>query len=493
MWREILNGIVQAWLWIWHHIFYINIFFSVLVVFFQRKDPKSIWSWLLVLNCIPVAGFLLYLLIGWDLYKSKMFKLKEIEDTLNAAIGKQEEILKRKELPIEDERLSGYEDMIMYNLRSGGAVYTDGNAVEIYTDGHKKFEALVEEIKKAKSYIHLQYYIIKPDGLFWKLEEELAKKAAEGVEVRILYDSLGCRKMRKKYWKRLKSEGIQVAEFFPIDLLRLRFRINYRNHRKIVVIDGKTGFVGGYNIGREYLGLDGYFGYWRDTHLKIKGPAVRDLQLRFVLDWNYAAQENLFRDKKYFDMEEERPRSEGKCGIQIITSGPDSRGHSVKNNYIRMIHKAKEHVYIQTPYFVPDEAYLNAIKIAARSGIDVRLMIPCKPDHPFIYWATYSYMEELIAAGVKCYMYDNGFLHAKGMMVDGLVSCYGTANMDIRSFHLNFEVNAILYSREVTQRLEESFLQDLEVCTRITPMLYAKRSLYIRAKEQVSRMLSPLL
>lgn len=493
MWQEVFHVIAQGWLWIWHHIFYINIFFSVLVVFFQRKDPKSIWSWLLVLNCIPVVGFLLYLIIGWDLYKSKMFKLKEIEDTLNAAIGKQEEILKRKEMHIADEDLAGYEDLIMYNLRSGGAVYSEDNQVEIYTDGREKFAALVEEIRKAKKYIHLQYYIIKPDELFWKLEEELAKKAAEGVEVRILYDSLGCRNMRRKDWKRLKSEGIQVAEFFPIGIFRYHFRINYRNHRKIVVIDGKTGFVGGFNIGREYLGLDEYFGYWRDTHLKIKGSAVRDLQLRFVLDWNYAAQENLFREGKYFDMEEPDERLTGKCGIQIITSGPDSRGHSVKNNYIRMIHKAKDHVYIQTPYFVPDEAYLNAIKIAARSGVDVRLMIPCKPDHPFIYWASYSYMEELIAAGVKCYIYNNGFLHAKGMMVDGLVSCYGTANMDIRSFHLNFEVNATLYSKEVTGKLEEAFRKDLENCTRITPMLYAKRSLIIRIKEQISRMLSPLL
>ena len=493
MWREILTGIVQVWLWIWHHIFYINIFFSILVVFFQRKDPKSIWSWLLVLNCIPVVGFLLYLIIGWDLYKSKIFKLKEIEDTLNAAIGKQEEILKRKELQIGDEELSGYEDMIMYNLRSGGAVYSEDNEVEIYTDGHVKFSALMEEIKKAESYIHLQYYIIKPDELFLEMEKELAKKAAEGVEVRILCDSLGCRKMRRKDWKRLKAEGIQTAIFFPIGFWRYRFRINYRNHRKIAVIDGRTGFVGGFNIGREYLGLDEYFGYWRDTHLKIKGSAVRDLQLRFVLDWNYAARENLFRNGKYFSIEESAPQAKNKCGIQIITSGPDSRGHSVKNNYIRMIHKAKEHVYIQTPYFVPDEAYLNAIKIAARSGVDVRLMIPCKPDHPFIYWASYSYIGELIAAGVKCYVYDNGFLHAKGMMVDGLVSCYGTANMDIRSFHLNFEVNATIYSREVTEKLEKAFLQDLEACTRITSMLYAKRSLWIRIKEQVSRMLSPLL
>lgn len=499
MWLEMLsgiaNGILGAWLWTWHHIFYINIVFSIVVVFFQRKDPKSIWSWLLVLNCIPVVGFLLYLLIGTDLYKSKMFKLKEIEDTLNAAIGKQEEIIKQKKMHLADERLSDYEDLIMYNLRSGGAVYSEDNQVEIYTDGKEKFAALVEAIRSAKKFIHLQYYIIQPDELFFNLEKELVKKVKEGVEVRILYDSLGCRNMKKKDWKRLREEGIQLAEFFPLALWKLRMRINYRNHRKIAVIDGKIGFVGGFNIGREYLGMDDYFGYWRDTHLKIQGSAVRDLQLRFVLDWNYASGENLFRNGEYFEdeLEDTICESKEKCGIQIITSGPDSRGHSVKNNYIRMIHKAKEHVYIQTPYFVPDEAYLNAIKIAARSGVDVRLMIPCKPDHPFIYWATYSYMEELISAGVKCYVYNNGFLHAKGMMVDGLVSCYGTANMDIRSFHLNFEVNATLYSEKVTKQLEAAFEKDLEDCSRITPMIYAKRSLVIRIKEQVSRMLSPLL
>lgn len=493
MWKEAFDNVIQIWLWLWHHIFYVNIVLSIVVVFVQRKDPKSIWSWLLVLNCIPIVGFLLYLLIGQDLYKSKMFKLKEIEDTLNAAIGKQEKSLMRKELKMSDADLSDYEDLIMYNLQSGGAVYSENNEVEIYTDGHKKFDALVEEIRKAKEYIHLQYYIIQPDELFNRLEKELAAKVKEGVEVRILYDSLGCRNMRKRDWRRLREEGIQLAEFFPIILWRLRFRINYRNHRKIAVIDGKTGFVGGFNIGREYLGLDEYFGYWRDTHLKICGPAVQDLQLRFVLDWNYASGENLFQGGKYFTVKEAEENIEGKCGIQIITSGPDSRGHSVKNNYIRLIHKAKEHIYIQTPYFIPDEAYLNAIKIAARSGIDVRLMIPCKPDHPFIYWATYSYMDELIAAGVKCYTYDDGFLHAKGMMVDGNVSCYGTANMDIRSFHLNFEVNATLYSKDITRKLEEAFRADLEHCSRITPTLYAKRSFWIRMKEQISRLLSPLL
>lgn len=489
MLETIWEYVKQVWLWVWDNIFFINIVLSIMIVFFQRRDPKTVWTWLLVLNFIPLLGFFLYLLIGQDMYKKKMFKTKEIEDTLNAAIGKQEEILLKNELNIEDSSIKEYSDLVMYNLQSGGAVYSDNNEVEIYTDGKRKFEALIEEIKKAKKFIHIQYYIIQPDELFWNIEKELVKKVKEGVEVRILYDGMGCRHMRQKDWKRLRQEGIMLAEFFPAYLKKFQLRLNYRNHRKIVVIDGETAFVGGFNIGREYLGLDSKFGYWRDTHLQIKGSAVRDLQLRFVLDWNYAASENLFQDGKYFEV----PEGKGKTGIQIITSGPDSRGHNVKNNYIRLLHKAKKSVYIQTPYFIPDEAYLNAIKIAARSGIDVRLMIPCKPDHPFVYWATYSYMDDLINAGVKCYTYNNGFLHAKGMMVDGIVSCFGTANMDIRSFHLNFEVNATIYSKEITGKLEEIFCEDLNLCTRITPTLYAKRSLKIRIKEQVSRLLSPLL
>lgn len=488
--ETVLESVKQVWFWMWDNIFFINIVLSIIIVFFQRRDPKTVWTWLLVLNFIPVVGFFLYLLIGQDLFKKKMFKTKEIEDTLNAAIGKQEELLLKKGMDIVDPDLQEYSDLVMYNLQSGGAVYSNDNDVEIFTDGKEKFKALIEEIRKAKEYIHIQYYIIQPDELFFSIEKELVKKVEEGVEVRILYDSMGCRNMKAEHWKRLRKEGIMLAEFFPAFLKRFQLRINYRNHRKIVVIDGETAFVGGFNIGREYLGLDKKFGYWRDTHLKIKGSAVADLQLRFVLDWNYAASQNLFREEKYFRFPE---KGERKNGIQIITSGPDSKGHNVKNNYIRLLHKARKNVFIQTPYFIPDEAYLNAIKIAARSGVDVRLMIPCKPDHPFVYWATYSYMDDLINAGVKCYTYDNGFLHAKGMMVDGLVSCFGTANMDIRSFHLNFEVNATIYSKKVTGELENIFREDLKLCTRITPTLYAKRSFVIRIKEQVSRLLSPLL
>ena len=272
---------------------------------------------------------------------------------------------------------------------------------------------------------------------------------------------------------------------------QLQLRVNYRNHRKIVVIDGRVGFVGGFNVGREYLGRDKKFGYWRDTHLCIEGAAVTSLAVRFVLDWNYAAKENLFLEDSLFEIPQYTRN--GRDPVQIISSGPDSKTKMIHDNYLRLIHRAQDHVYIQTPYFIPDDSILDALKIAAKSGVDVRIMIPCKPDHPFVYWATYSYIGEMVAAGAKCYVYNNGFLHAKTLSIDGMVACVGTANMDFRSFGLNFEVNAVIYSERTVQRLERAFENDMTLCTQVTRKVYDERGLVIKAKEQFSRLLSPLL
>ena len=297
--------------------------------------------------------------------------------------------------------------------------------------------------------------------------------------------------MKNRDWERLEKEGIQVAEFFPALLGQLQLRVNYRNHRKIVVIDGRVGFVGGFNVGREYLGRDKKFGYWRDTHLCIEGAAVTSLAVRFVLDWNYAAKENLFLEDSLFEITQYTRN--GRDPVQIISSGPDSKTKMIHDNYLRLIHRAQDHVYIQTPYFIPDDSILDALKIAAKSGVDVRIMIPCKPDHPFVYWATYSYIGEMVAAGAKCYVYNNGFLHAKTLSIDGMVACVGTANMDFRSFGLNFEVNAVIYSERTVQRLERAFENDMTLCTQVTRKVYDERGLVIKAKEQFSRLLSPLL
>ncbi|MDL2301176.1 cardiolipin synthase [Lachnospiraceae bacterium OttesenSCG-928-D06] len=468
-----------------------NLLFAIVIIFFERRSPKSVWAWLLLLYFIPILGFVIYLFAGTDVHKRKMFKTKEVEDQLSEAIRQQEYQMKTKKLEESNNNISSYTDLVIYNLKTSGAVLTDDNDVDIYIDGNEKFNALIEDMKNAKHFIHIQYYIIKNDVLFNRIKDVLIEKASEGVEVRILYDGMGGRTIRKKYWRELNAKGIITAEFFPASLRRLHLRINYRNHRKIVVIDNKVGYVGGFNIGKEYIGLDKKFGYWRDTHLRLMGSSVLSLELRFILDWNYAARENLFSDNKYFEQEPFTSREH--CEMQIISSGPDNASQQIRDNYLRMIHKAKKSIYIQTPYFIPDDSMLDALMIAVRSGIDVNIMIPCMPDHPFVYWATYSYIGDLAMAGAKCYTYDNGFLHSKGMIVDGKILCYGTANMDIRSFALNFEVNAVIYDKGKALEMENIFKEDLNKCSQITRDVYTRRKLLIRVKEQVCRLLSPLL
>lgn len=497
----ILEAALTGWDWLIDNIIYVNLLLSVVIVFFQRRDPKAVWTWLLALYFIPGFGILLYLLFGQDFHKSKMFRIKNLEDKMRYSVESQEEMLRSfNHENLEDPLVRDYGDLIMYNLKTSGCVMTVYNELEIFTDGEAKFEDLRRSLRQARHFIHIQYYIIKNDELFDSIVPILIDRVRNGVEVRILYDGMGGRFMPQKRWEQLEKAGVKVGVFFPALLGRLNLRINYRNHRKIVVIDGNIGYVGGFNIGREYISRDPKFGYWRDTHLRITGDAVVSLQIRFALDWNYVTHENLFTNMAYFEPQDRadlvRAMQTGEkrlLAIQIVASGPDTLDRQIRNNYLELFHKARKNIYIQTPYFVPDDTILSALKIAARSGVDVRLMIPCKPDHPFVYWATYSYAGDLLQAGARCYVYDNGFLHAKGVMVDGRVSCYGTANMDIRSFELNFEVNATIYDEEVTRELEEIFRNDLYHCREITPEVYEKRSLLIRVKEQGSRLLSPLL
>lgn len=506
LFNVVVETVSAVWDWIPEHLIFVNLLMSVGIVFFQRRDPRTVWAWLLALNFIPVFGIIFYLLFCQDFKKSRMFRIKEVEDRLNCPAKLQEDCIKSRDLALLGDLADDYEPLVLYNLDTSGSVLTMNNKVQIFTDGEDKFQDLRCELEKAEEYIHMEYYIIKNDEVFDSIAPILIRKAGEGVQVRILADGMGGRFMPGSRWEALKQAGVQVGIFFPPVLGRLNLRVNYRNHRKIVVIDGRWGYVGGFNIGREYVSKDPKFGYWRDTHLKLGGEAVLSLQIRFALDWNYAVGENLFQDARYFELyiPTDRPQmkdASGKVscvhipevGIQIIASGPDTMYRQIRDNYLELFHQARKHIYIQTPYFVPDDAVLSALQIAARSGVDVRLMIPCKPDHPFVYWATYSYVGDLLRAGARCFTYENGFLHAKGVCVDGQVCCYGTANMDIRSFELNFEVNAVIYNQKITEQMEEIFVNDLESCREITRELYEARGLVTRFKEQCSRLLSPLL
>lgn len=485
------NKLMEFLSFIFGHLVFINLLLAIVIVFFQRKDPKSVWAWLLILYFIPVLGFIFYLLLGTDMNKARLFRTKEIEDKLSDAIAQQQAVIRSSNLTQLHPDLAVYSDLVLYHLQVSGSILTNDNHVRIIADGREKFKQLIEDLENAESFIHIQYYIIKDDEVFDAIRKVLIEKAAQGVEVRILFDSMGCRSVKSSMWKTLRNAGIETAEFFPAILGRLQLRVNYRNHRKIVVIDGKIGYVGGFNVAKEYVGMDKKFGYWRDTHLRIDGGAVQALQGRFLLDWNYANRGHALEFEKYL-LAEQSPASQG-CFMQIVTSGPDTRTQSIRDTYLRLIHKAVRNIYIQTPYFIPDESILSALLVAARSGVEVNIMIPCKPDHPFVYWATYSYVGDLVLAGASCYTYEKGFIHAKGIVVDEMVLCYGTANMDIRSFSLNFEVNAIVYDRRKAEEMADIFRNDLRDCRQITRNSYLSRSLPLRIKEQVCRLLSPLL
>jgi len=470
-------------------IFFLNFVLAMTIVFLEHKNPTSTWAWLLVLTFIPLGGFILYLIFGRKLSRKKLF-IWDNKSRLGVkkAVENQLQILDEGSYPIP-EPYQNNRDLFYLHLRNNDALLTQENEVNIFSDGRAKFEQLIADLEAAEDHIHFQYYIYRSDQLGMQIGELLKKKAREGVEVRFLYDDLGSRRIKHSFVNDLKKAGVQVEAFFPSLIPKVNFKINYRNHRKIVVIDGKIGYLGGFNVGNEYLGKVRKYGYWRDTHLRIVGSAVKSLQTRFILDWNQASKHQLILyDQTYYQAE-----PKGNVGMQIVSSGPDSDWEQIKYGYIKLIMEAEEYVYIQTPYFIPDESLADVVKIAALSGIDVRIMIPNKPDHPFVYWATYSYIGNMLEAGAKVYVYKNGFLHAKTIMFDGKIASVGTANIDVRSFRLNFEVNAFMYSQDVTQRLIEDFKDDMKNSDLLTLEKYEQRSLWIRIKESIARLISPIL
>lgn len=469
----------------------ISVVLSLIIVFVERKEPGIMWAWLLLLNTVPIIGFLLYIMLGMNSYKERMFRTSTVGKELRKIANSQEKLISSKSQMFKSKALYRFTDMVRYNLETADAIVTNNNVVHIVISGEEKISKLKRDIESAKCYIHIQYYIIQSDEVWDELAGCLIKKAKENIDVRVLYDGMGSRKLGRKRKKLLYENGVKVAEFFPPLLGKFHLRVNYRNHRKIVVIDGAIGYVGGFNIGREYLGKEKRFGYWRDTHLRIEGAATTSLAMRFTLDWSYATGEDMFQEDIAFTIP--HYSEAGTTAVQIISSGPDTRYQQIRDNYLMMINNAKKNVYIQTPYFVPDEAILTALKIATASGVDVRIMIPNKPDHPMVYWATYSYIGELIEAGAKCYTYENGFIHAKIVTVDGMVCSCGTANMDIRSFKLNFEVGAIIYDAEVTKVMEAHIESDFEDCLQLTTQVYDDRGYFIKCKEGFARLFSPIL
>lgn len=474
--------------------FLMNIVLALLIVFLDRdrRDATSTWAWLFLLFVMPILGFIVYIFFGRAVKKKRErgFEHNQIEDGLKRL---------RSQLQDDTNKISDSKNPIVRKhadiantlLTKEQSFLSNNNNIDIYTDGHDLYDQMKQDLRNAKRYIHMEYYVLKLDGLGSEIIEILEEKAAEGLEVKLLYDAVGSKSVHNSNFKKFQSEGGQVEAFFKSKIPFINFRVNNRNHRKIVIIDGLTGYVGGFNIGDEYLGLDEKFGYWRDTHLRVRGDGVDALQLSFIHDWNsQAKREQLEYNKRYFP---NNAYQGGNVSMQLAVSAPSDNWHQIEFGYMKMIMNAKKSIYMHSPYFIPDKGFINALRIAAKSGVDVRLIIPCKPDHIFVYWATITSVAQLIKDGVKVYTYENGFIHSKMIMIDDEVSSVGTANMDVRSFELNFEINAFMYDTQIAEQLKEAFFEDLKVSKELTEERYEQRSHWIKFKQSIAKLASPIL
>ena len=466
-------------------ILVINIVSAMSLVFIERKEPTTTWAWLIILLIFPGGGFLIYLLFGQNLSRQRIFREKKISDKLKVTESKNKQHLSEADKYNNDN----FKDLVLMHCNNSGAKYTVGNEVKTYTNGEDKFKDLLEDIRNAKKFIHIQYYIFRFDDLGETIINELRNKALEGVEIRLLYDAMGSRSINKKTLKYLKDVGIKVSVFFPAVFRHINLRLNYRNHRKIVVIDGEIGYVGGFNVGNEYINRGKQFKFWRDTHVKIRGAAVAELNKRFILDWDYAADENITDIAKYFP----KAKMYDDIGIQIVSSGPDHMEEYIKNGYMKIINNAKKYVYIQTPYLVPDEPMIEALKLAALSGVDIRIIVPGSPDHFFMEWMLSANIGIMLDYGIKIYRYQKGFIHSKTIVADGEVCSIGTANLDIRSFKLNFEINAFIYGEKVAKEQEGIFKKDQEDSMLVIREEYEKRTRGLKIKESLIRLVAPIL
>ena len=471
-------------------LIFANIVAAIAAIILERRNPAASAAWVTVIFMLPVAGIVLFFLLSQNISARKLYKLSEFEEMkIDSSLKNQINEIKNGTYRFSTEEGKLWQDMIHLNQLYGRAYYSQNNSVEFITDGRQMFDTMMQDIMSARETINIMFFIVKNDETGRQFIDALTQKAREGVEVRLLLDSMGSRQINDRVLRDFLDAGGKRAYFFPRKLNLVNFDFNYRNHRKLAVIDGIIGYTGGFNIAREYLGLKKKFGYWRDTHIRITGQSVQDINARFILDWRTASKEKIVLSEAFYS----GVISEGNTGIQIVSSGPDSVKEEVKRSLMKMITSAERSIYVQTPYFVPDDSILESLKMAAQCGVDVRVMIPCIPDHPLVYWATYSYAGELVKSGGRVFIYENGFLHSKTMVVDGEVGTVGSANFDRRSFSLNFESNAFIYDKKEAQTMERIFCEDLKECRELTISLYENRSRTIKVKEVAARLLSDLL
>jgi cardiolipin synthase A/B len=459
----------------------------LMILFTDYRHPEKAVAWISVLFFLPIVGIAMYYFIAKTYTQGRKVKRKtrmmmkemrrethRLSRLMEKGQGEPREIEK-------DERLFG----LLNNLP--GAPITKCNEVELYNSAHKAYEAILEAMEAALHHIHLEYYTFRDDGIGIRFQEVMIRKAREGVEVRFLYDGIGSLDLSDRYLRKLEQAGVKTGCFLPPLFALMDKRLNYRNHRKIVVTDGQVGFLGGVNVGDEYLGQHTKLGFWRDTHMRVVGDAVYYLQHTFIQDWFFVKGE-LLTDDRFFP----EHGCQGEELVQIVNSGPDTHWDTIMEVYFSAIATARNKLYITTPYFIPDQGIRVALKTAAISGVDVRIILPQVPDTRIVHWASMSYLEELLQAGVRFYMYGKGFIHAKVLIVDDKMASVGTANMDMRSFFNNFEQNAVLFDSHLIRTLEAHFEEDLRECKEVKLDEFENRSRLKKYKEVIGRMLSPL-
>ncbi|MGE5393984.1 MAG: cardiolipin synthase [Candidatus Saccharibacteria bacterium] len=470
-------------------VYFLTVLFIAVLIILENRNPVKTISWILVLVLLPFFGIVIYLFFGQEYRKNKMYSRKGLKDLerLRKLTLVQLNSLPNNQFQIS-ERLYTKRRLINLLLSNSNAILTNNNEVTILHNGEQTFPEIFKAIEQAKHHIHLEYYIVEDDVIGNYLRELLILKAREGVEVRFIYDDVGSWELKRKFIRSMRDAGIKVDCFMRVRFPMLTSKVNYRNHRKILVVDGQTAFVGGLNFADRYQeGIPG-IGHWRDTHLKVTGGGATALQIIFMADWYFVSKE-IFKGVKYF-----KPFESGKGKlVQMTASGPDSDWESIGQAYFSAIASATESVFISTPYLMPTADIMTALKTSALGGIDVRIIVPGLSDAIFPKWGTNSYIEELLEAGVKIYFYKAGFIHSKVIIVDGIFSSVGTANLDFRSLETNFEVNAMIYDEEIAATLTRQFLEDQGKSQEVSLNKWVKRPRINKVKESFARILSPML
>jgi cardiolipin synthase len=450
-------------------------------VLMSRKETTSTVAWCLLVFFVPLVGSLIFFVFGYQHVNKPLARKRRHKQSFQLANPP----TSADAADLRDESWKGLSHLAQH---FGCPPATTGNRVDFYTEGQPAYEAKLAAIEAAQHHIHLEYFIVQPDASGQRFRDALVRKARAGVEVRLIYDAIGSRKLTPEFLQQLRDAGAQVYAFMPLNLLRRRLQVNLRDHRKILIVDGHVAFTGGLNIGDEYLGLSPRHGFWRDTHVRIEGPAVLDLQRVFCENWDFAADQAL-AGPAYFPT----PISAGPHPVQVVESGPDRELKAIREVYFAAIWRARRSVWIATPYFVPDAGLRDALILAGYLGLDVRLLGQFHPDKWIPYFAGRWYWADMLDAGVKVYQYTRGMMHAKVVIVDGSWASVGTANLDNRSLHLNFEVNCLFDTPALAAELAEAFQRDLAVSVQLDRAVFAQRPLAGRLIENGCRLLSPIL